>query len=183
MIRLGVLGAGGRGHISKRAHRPERGFELAAMCDTRPVVYEDFKKNVNPDITLYSDYRRLLDEARVEAVFITTPDYLHEEMAVAALERGIHVYVEKPLAITIEGCDRVLQAAKKGAKLYIGHNMRFFPVIRKMKEIIESGRIGQVQAIWCRHFIAYRRRRILQGLALRAEIHDRLAASKGRARH
>jgi len=77
-------------------------------------------------------------------------------MAVAALERGVGVFLEKPMAITIEGCDRILAAQKRsGAKLYVGHNMRFFPVIRKMKQIIDSGRIGEVQAIWCRHFISY----------------------------
>jgi predicted dehydrogenase len=60
------------------------------------------------------------------------------------------------MAITIEGCDRILEAARaSGAKLYIGHNMRFFPVIQKMKQIIDSGQIGEVQAIWCRHFISY----------------------------
>jgi predicted dehydrogenase len=77
-------------------------------------------------------------------------------MAVAAIDRGIHVYLEKPMAITIEGCDRILASAEaSGAKLYVGHNMRFFPVIKKMKQIIDSGRIGQVEAIWCRHFISY----------------------------
>jgi predicted dehydrogenase len=156
MLRLGVLGAGGRGRISKLAHRPEEGSELVAICDTQTEVHEQYQKTVRPDIAFYTDYRRLLDEAKVDAVFICTPDYLHEEMAVAALERGIGVYLEKPMAITIEGCDRIINtAAAHNAKLYVGHNMRFFPILRKMKEIIDSGRIGQVQAVWCRHFISY----------------------------
>ena len=77
-------------------------------------------------------------------------------MASAALEAGKHVYLEKPLAITIEGCEKILRTAMNtGKKLYIGHNMRFFPIINKMKEIIDSGKIGEVQLAWCRHFINY----------------------------
>lgn len=156
MIRLGSLGAGRRGTISKLAHRPEQGFELVAICDPLTDVHDDYRKTVRPDMAVFTDYRRLLDQAAVDAVFVTTPDYLHEEMAVAALQRGVAVYLEKPMAITTEGCDRILQAAREsGTKLYVGHNMRFFPVIRKMKQIIDSGRIGQVEAVWCRHFVCY----------------------------
>jgi predicted dehydrogenase len=98
----------------------------------------------------------MLQKEKLDAVFICAPDYLHEEMAIAALQRGIGVYLEKPMAITLEGADRILEAARKtGSKLYVGHNMRFFPVFRRMREIIASGRIGEVQAVWCRHFIAY----------------------------
>lgn len=183
MLRIGSLGAGGRGRICKMAHRPEDGTELVAICDPRPEVHEEYRTTVQQDIAVYADYRRLLDEANVDAVFVTTPDYLHEEMAVAALERGIAVYLEKPMAITLEGCDHILAtAAAHGAKLYVGHNMRFFPVIRKMKEMIDSGRIGQVQAIWCRHFIAYggdayfkdwhSERKYATGLLLQKGAHD-----------
>jgi predicted dehydrogenase len=81
---------------------------------------------------------------------------LHAEHAIAALNAGKHVFLEKPMAITIEDCDAILAAARRtGMKLYVGHNMRFFPVVRKMRELIEAGRIGRVEAIWCRHFISY----------------------------
>jgi len=156
MLRIGCLAAGGRGNLSKAAHQPEKGSELVAICDVRPEVHEDYRKTVRQDIAFYADYRQLLDKARIDGVFIASPDYMHEEMAVAALERGIGVYLEKPMAITLEGCDRILTAATKhNAKLYVGHNMRFFPVIKRMKHIVDSGRIGQVQAIWCRHFVGY----------------------------
>jgi predicted dehydrogenase len=183
MIRIGSIGAGGRGQICKWVHRPEQGFELTAVCDLHQKVGEDYRSTVRPDIAFYTDYHQLLDKANVDAVFVTTPDYLHEEMASAALERGVHVFLEKPMAITIEGCDRILKAGHAtGAKLYVGHNMRFFPVMRKMKEIIDSGRIGQVEAIWCRHFVGYggdayfkdwhSERRNTTGLLLQKGVHD-----------
>lgn len=162
MLRIGCIGAGGRGRISKSAHNPKEGVQIVAACDQHEKVLEEYKNEYTKDMPegeeflVTKDYRELLEKGKLDGVFVTTPDYLHEEHAVAALERGIGVYVEKPIAITIEGCDRILRTAKKhNAKLYVGHNMRFFPVILKMKEIIDSGHIGQVQAIWCRHFINY----------------------------
>ena len=60
------------------------------------------------------------------------------------------------MAITIDGCDKLLKTAyETGSKLYLGHNMRHFPAILKMKEIIDSGLIGELRAGWCRHFVNY----------------------------
>ncbi|MCJ7751482.1 MAG: Gfo/Idh/MocA family oxidoreductase, partial [Armatimonadetes bacterium] len=80
----------------------------------------------------------------------------HEEHAVAALEAGKAVYLEKPMAITIEGCDRILETAyRTKQKLYLGHNMRHGQIIQKMKELIDAGAIGETKTAWCRHFVAY----------------------------
>jgi predicted dehydrogenase len=93
---------------------------------------------------------------RLDAVFVTTPDFLHEEHAVAALDAGKAVYLEKPMAITIAGCDRILRTAVEcGGRLYVGHNMRHFAAIQQMKELIDGGAIGQVKVAWCRHFVSY----------------------------
>jgi predicted dehydrogenase len=75
---------------------------------------------------------------------------------VAALEAGKAVYLEKPMAITIAGCDRILKTAYKNkVKLYLGHNMRHMFFVLKMKQLIDKGEIGQVKAAWCRHFVGY----------------------------
>jgi predicted dehydrogenase len=82
--------------------------------------------------------------------------FLHEEMAVAALELGLAVYLEKPMAITTEGCDRILKSARESnARLYLGHNMRHMAFVRKMKELIDGGAIGEVKTVWCRHFVGH----------------------------
>ena len=81
---------------------------------------------------------------------------MHEEHTSAALEAGKAVYLEKPMAITIEGCDRILQTAfRKKAKLYLGHNMRHMTFVLKMKELINKGAVGEVKVGWCRHFASY----------------------------
>jgi predicted dehydrogenase len=182
MLRIASIGSGRRGRLAKLAHQPEQGSQLVAACDIAPAVRDEYQKQY-PDIAAFSDYRDLLAAGPYDAIFVTTPDFLHEEQAVAALHTGAAVYVEKPLAITLEGCDRILAAAEEhGNRLYVGHNMRFFPVMQKMKELIVSGRIGQVQAIWCRHFIDYggdayfkdwhSERRYATGLLLQKGAHD-----------
>jgi predicted dehydrogenase len=154
-LRIGVIGAGGRGGLALLAHQPENGSRLVAGCDIRPEALEEFKKNVGQDAFVCTDYRDLVKQD-LDAIFVTTPDYWHEKHALAALAAGKHVYLEKPMTISIAGCDRVLRKAyTKKLKLYCGHNMRHMSVIRKMKGLIESGAIGQPKVGWCRHFVAY----------------------------
>lgn len=155
-IKIGVIGVGGRGAHAFSAHNPENGYRIVAGADVNDKAFEKFKEKVGSDVFTTTDYRDVLKMKDIEAVFVMSPDFLHEEQALAALKAGKSVYLEKPMAITIEGCDKLLNAAMETkAKLFIGHNMRHFPVVLKMKEIIDSGLIGEIQAGWCRHFIGY----------------------------
>ena len=153
---LGVIGAGGRGWLSAHAHQPTNGVRIVAACDLQEKELSAYRDKYGRDLFVTTDYRRLLERPDVQAVFVTTPDFLHEEHAVAALSAGKHVYLEKPIAITIEGCDSILRtAAKHGVKLYVGHNMRHMAFVQRMKELIDRGAIGEVRTGWCRHFVAY----------------------------
>ena len=130
-FKIGAIATGGRGRNSWQAHQPEQGVVMAAGADPDPEANKAFKEQF-PDAQIFTDYRDLLKLKEIDAVFISTPDFLHEEMAVAALKAGKAVYLEKPMAITIEGCDRILKTAMQtGSKLFIGHNMRHFPVVLK----------------------------------------------------
>jgi len=154
-LKIGVIGAGGRGGLARHSHKPEEGVRIVALCDIREELFPRFKERYSEDIFVTTDHNELLAQD-IDAVFVCSPDFLHEEHAVAALEAGKAVYLEKPIAITIEGADRILATAKKtGSKLYLGHNMRHFQSVLKMKEIIDNGEIGEIQAVWCRHFVAY----------------------------
>ena len=120
---------------------------LTALCDNDPEMlkacldaYPEFA-----DARTYSDYRGLINDPEVEAVFIIVRDPYHEEMAVAALEAGKAVYLEKPMAITLDGCDRILETAfRTGSKLMIGHNMRYMNFVLTMKKVIDSGIIADI---------------------------------------
>jgi len=154
-MRFGVIGWGLRAPIAKIAHQPDRDLVLAALADPSEEAQGKFIEFAGEDAVTTSDYRQLLDK-NLDAIFVLSPDWLHEEHATTILEAGIPVFLEKPMAITVEGCDRVLEAAQRSkTKLYVGHNMRHFPAIRKMKEWIAQGLIGEVKTAWCRHFVSY----------------------------
>lgn len=154
-LRIGVIGSGGRGGLARSAHKPGGGSVVAACCDINEAVFERMRKWYGETVVVTTSPAELL-KRDLDAVFVCTPDFLHEEHAVAALEAGIPVYLEKPMAITIEGCDRILAAAKKKkVKLFVGHNMRYMTIIRKMKALIDRGAIGEVRGAWCRHFVSY----------------------------
>lgn len=155
--RLAVIGGDRRGKlVSLPAHQPEKGFTLVAACSLDLSRLDSYRQRCGPDFWLTTDYREIIKDPGIDAVFICTPDYLHEEHCLTALEAGKAVFLEKPMALTTEGCDRILRtAAEHRSKLYVGHNMRFFPVVRRMHELIAAGAIGEVEAIWCRHFISY----------------------------
>lgn len=155
-LRIGVIGAGGRGGLACHAHQPENGVRLVAGCDIRPEALNQFRERFGPEVFVTDDYRELVNRDDIDAVFVTSPDFLHEQQAIAAMRTGKSVYVEKPLAITIAGCDRMLRTAlRHKVKLYVGHNMRHMAFTAKMKELIDQGAIGEVRAGWCRHFVCY----------------------------
>ncbi len=155
-LRFAVVGADRRGQISLNVHQPDNGSRLVAACSLSLEKLRIYRERCGDSVVLTTQYRDLLDDPKIDAIFVCTPDHLHEEHTIAALEAGKDVYLEKPMAITVEGCDAILAAIERtGNRVYPGHNMRFFPVMEKMRELAQSGAIGQVQAIWCRHFISY----------------------------
>jgi len=154
-LRIGVIGAGNRGLLALNAHKPDKGSRIVAAADIHQPFLDAIKEKCSPDF-LTADFRTLVAREDIDAVFVCTPDYLHEEHALAVLETGKALFLEKPMAITIEGCDRILRAAAThGAKLYVGHNMRHMNFVIKMKQLIDRGLIGEVKAAWCRHFVGW----------------------------
>ncbi|WP_345762086.1 Gfo/Idh/MocA family protein [Diaminobutyricibacter sp. McL0608] len=151
-VKIGVVGFGLRGHLALEAHRPGRGSRVTAVCDlnerSRAEAHSTF-----PDAMITADLDELLASG-VDAVMVLTPDDQHASVAVRALEAGVAVFCEKPLATSIEDCDKILEAAyRSGSRLYVGHNMRHMPVVTLMRRLIQDGRIGDVKAVWCRHFV------------------------------
>ncbi|MFA9477935.1 Gfo/Idh/MocA family protein [Phycisphaerales bacterium AB-hyl4] len=181
-LKIGVIAAGGRGRLAKHAHKPGEGSRITAICDIDTEKLAQLKEDYGSDVRATTDYREML-EADLDAIFVCSPDFLHEEHALAALDKGVPVYLEKPMAISVESCDRILRKAREhGDRLFVGHNMRYMNIIRKMKELIDHDEIGEVKAVWCRHFISYggdayfrdwhADRRYSTGLLLQKGAHD-----------
>jgi predicted dehydrogenase len=152
-LRIGVIGVSGRGGLATNWHQPNGRAVLVAGADISEDNLAEFKKKYDGAFVT-TDYKKMLQRSDVDAVAVTSPDFCHEEHAVAALEAGKHVFCEKPLAITTAGCDRILRAWKKsGKKLMVGFNMRYMAHFRTMKEIVDSGVLGELKAVWVRHFV------------------------------
>ncbi|UNK20159.1 Gfo/Idh/MocA family oxidoreductase [Paenibacillus sp. N3/727] len=153
-VRVGVIGVGGRSSIVEYWHQPGGKSIVTGAADISLEALSKFRETVNPDAFVTTDYHELLSREDIDAVVILSPDYLHEEQAIAAFRAGKHVYCDKPLAITPEGCDRILDEWKQSGKhLMIGFNMRYMSMYQTMKEIIDSGVIGDIKAVWVRHFV------------------------------
>lgn len=152
--RIGVLGYGLRSGLAPLAHRPDQGSRVVAVCDIDERGRREAAAALGHDVTLLTDLDDLLAQD-LDAVLVLTPDHLHAEHAVRFLEAGVATFLEKPMATTIEDADRILETAfRTGTRLYVGHNMRHMPVIAAMRDAIRAGRIGEVKAVWCRHFVS-----------------------------
>lgn len=155
-VRIGVIGAGLRGGLAQYWHKPDGESEIVALADISEARQQKFQEMIGSPLFLTKDYRDLLNKDDIDAIAVLSPDYLHEEHVIAALQAGKHVYSEKPLAITVEGCDRILEAWKASGKhLMVGFNMRYMSMYQTMKGLIDSGAIGELKAVWVRHFVGF----------------------------
>ncbi len=179
-LQVGLIGFGNRSLLGELVDA-HPGARVSAICDPDPAALERARA-VHPRAVLTTGLDELL-AGPVDAVMVLSPDHTHAEIAVAALSRGITVFCEKPLAITTADADRVLRAAvEHGARLYVGHNMRHFPMVRTMRRLIAEDAIGEVKAVWCRHFVGnggdyyfkdwHADRRNTTGLLLQKGAHD-----------
>jgi predicted dehydrogenase len=152
-----MIGVWGRAYYLKdHLHRPDGESVIVAGSDVSDFALEKFTEYAGPDALATKDYRELLKRDDLDAVIVCTPDKFHEEHAAAALEAGHHIYLEKPMAITTEGCDRICAAAENNdRKLMMGFPLRYSPVVAKAKSLIDEGVIGEVKAVWMRHFVGY----------------------------
>jgi len=158
-IGVGIIGWGFMGKTHAQALRslplfyPGAAFEpaLRCVCAGHLENAREAARSLGID-GFTDDYRRLLAREDVDVVSVCTPNELHEEMVVAALAAGKHVYVDKPLAVTAESARRIAAAAE-GAPGYtrMVFNNRYFPATLRARELVDEGRIGRVLTFSARY--------------------------------
>ncbi|MBS7625197.1 Gfo/Idh/MocA family oxidoreductase [Candidatus Bathyarchaeota archaeon] len=146
-VRFGIIGTGVGANFCANglALIANEGLsELVAVASQREEKARDFASKWGLKYW-YTDYRKMLREAPIDAVIISTPHYQHYPMAMDAIESGKHVLVDKPMAISLREADEMIMAAKRSnVKLGVNLQSRFDPTIRKVKEAADSGRFGQL---------------------------------------
>ncbi len=168
-LRTAVIGAGsmGRHHCRLYDELPES--DLVGIADVN-VEAADLAKQYHT--RHFIDYQDLLRE-KPELVSIAVPTSLHREVAVAALEAGAHVLVEKPISDTLDGAQAIIDHAKeRGRKVFVGHVERFNPAVIALKEVIDSGKLGDVHSISNLRVGAYNKRTFDTGIILDLGSHD-----------
>lgn len=155
-IRIGVVGVRGRGAMAKNLHCENGRSAVIAGADVSREALEQFKSDVNPKAFVTQNYDEMLKMDEIDAVMVASPDFTHEEYVLKAFKAGKHVFCEKPMAITTEGCDKMLKAWQdSGKKFMIGFNMRYMNIFRVMKDIVDAGTIGEIRTVWVRHFVGH----------------------------
>ena len=151
-INIGVIGANGMGWSNVRSLLNLPSTECLGIADVDDSVFTkrklEYAFSRSNEMKTYKDYRKLLDDKDIDVVVIGSPDHWHCKMFVDALEAGKHVYVEKPIANTIEECYIMMKAAEKYKKqVQVGQWQRSGPHYREAIDIVQSGTLGKIRLV------------------------------------
>ena len=150
-LRIGLVGLGTGGRSLPQAIGKTTGFAFIAGADLREDAREQYAREFG--IQTFDSVEAMCGLKALDAVYVATPNPFHAEHAIAALQAGKHVMVEKPMALTLEDCDRMIAAAERNrVKLMVAHTRSWNAPIRKMREIIVSGRLGSVTQVHTLHY-------------------------------
>jgi len=158
MLNFAIIGFGGLGktHFRNVAKVTEKvgDIKLVALCDIEEKAFHvQTNTNVTTEKTeldlsmyhLYTDVEEMLDNEKLDFVITALPTYIHEKVGVMVMERGIHLFSEKPMALTVEQAENMLKTARKNnVKLMIGQCVRYNPRMAALKELIDSKKYGEV---------------------------------------
>jgi predicted dehydrogenase len=143
MIKAGIIGLGKMGisHCSIINAHPD--IDLVSACDTSAMVLEVLKKYTS--LKCYTDYKKMINECELECLFVATPTKFHYDMVTYALERGIHVFCEKPFSLTLEQGEKMVRLAKDGKLVnQVGYHNRFFGTFNFVKKLVKINAIGDI---------------------------------------
>lgn len=143
MVKIALIGAGKMGisHLSILGAHPD--VEVVGVSDTSKMVLDVFKKFSK--FPCYSDYEKMLDEVKADAVFIAVPTKFHAVMVKKVLSKGMHVFAEKPLCLTVEeGKELVQIATEKKLVNQVGYHNKFVGTFQELKKIVDSGSLGEL---------------------------------------
>jgi len=145
-VKIGLVGYGSMGKAHADNIKTIEGGKLVAVSDIAPEKLEVFKKKAPPEVKVFDHIDAMLDSGKVDAVFVATPHYFHPEMAIKALNKGMHVLIEKPAGVYTKHVREMNAAAEKSGKVFgIMFNQRSIPAHQKIKDLVDSGELGEIK--------------------------------------
>lgn len=137
MVKVALIGLGSMGQNHYRVLKSLTGFQLTALCDIQQT--RDY------DEPFFTDLDEMLEKADFEAAVIVVPTFLHKEVAIKCLNKGKHLFIEKPVASSVEEANEILKVAKeKDARVCVGYIERFNPVVEELKKELENTEIYSI---------------------------------------
>jgi len=147
-VRIGIIGVGGMGYAHCKSVVNLEETELTCVCDNDEEVARERGEEFG--VKYFTDYNELIKSGLCNAVIVATPHWFHSEIAVSAFENGLHVLSEKPITVKVSDADRMVEAAEKNKKVFaVMYQRRTEWFVRKAKEIIDNGKIGEVLRTVC----------------------------------
>jgi len=151
-VNVGLIGVNGHGFNVLKYHYETGKINCAGLCDIDKNRLEtraaEVLKNYGQKPKIYSDFRKMLEDKDIDAIIVATPDHWHCLLAVYACQAGKDVYLEKPMANTIEECNIIVNAAKRYNRIVqIGQQQRSDPLWLKINRMIKEGRIGKLRKV------------------------------------
>jgi len=144
-VRIGLIGVGwiGSHHGHNVLKNPDA--ELIAVADLVEDKVQQFMEQEGVSVRYYADYEELLQQDDIDAVIIASPNAMHAEQTMAAADAGKHIYCEKPMALNLDDCKKMVAAVKKaGVKFLIGYHRRFNPLYQHTRKLAEEGYFGNL---------------------------------------
>ncbi len=148
-MKVAVIGVGSMGKNHARVYSELSEANLVAVADADQKLADVAAENLG--VRAYTDYCKMLEKEKPDAVSIAVPTALHEEVGLAVLESGAHVLIEKPIAATqAEGQHLIDKASTVNRQLMVGHIVRFNPAIQVLKQKLVAGELGRIFQVFCR---------------------------------
>lgn len=150
MLKAGLVGLGnmGTGHFFSHREVNREISNLAAVCDIRYDMAKEKLTNFESYTPLYASMEEMIEAEHPDYVDIVTPTFTHADLAVKAMEMGCHVLCEKPMSVSSEECERMIEASKRtGKKLMTAHVVRFMAPYMYLKSVIDSGKYGKLERL------------------------------------
>lgn len=143
MKRIGIIGIGkmGMSHLAIANQTP--GLKVAAVCDTSKAFLRVIRKNT--DFNCFTDYKKMLDEVEIDGVMVLVPNSLHFDIVSHCIEKGLHVFVEKPLTLSFKESKQLVALSKeKSIKGQVGYVNRFNAVFQRVRKLLDDNVLGKI---------------------------------------
>ncbi len=149
VLKAAVIGVGMMGRNHARVYAQMDGSRLVAAADPEAAALEPIARTYQ--VPVYTDYQRMLDEQKPDLVSVAVPTRLHGQVSTAAMTRGVHVFLEKPISANLEDGQKIVECAQRsGVKLGVGHIERFNPAVIELKKHLDAGQLGRIFQIHAR---------------------------------